>query len=293
MAVTAYLLIQTEVGKAAHVVDAIRDITASSSADDVTGPYDVIVRDRGRQPRRPRQDGRLEDPGGRGHHPHRHLPRRPPLTRGWVSRGGGRRGRAAGVAVDREGDEAVEQLGVREPGRLPELRVHRDRREPGDRVQLVDEEAPARLLEEEVDPRHAPRSGTPRTRAAPAPAPRRCARRRAGRGCAGPPRRPRTCPRRCRTPRPARSHPAATPRVGRRRARRPRSRGPRRPPRPRPTRRTSRARSIAASSSARSCALLTPTDEPMFAGLTKHGSPSSATTCSANPARSSPSRSAR
>jgi DNA-binding Lrp family transcriptional regulator len=43
MAVTAYLLIQTEVGKAAHVVDAIRDITGVVSADDVTGPYDVIV----------------------------------------------------------------------------------------------------------------------------------------------------------------------------------------------------------------------------------------------------------
>ena len=44
MAVTAYLLIQTEVGKAAHVVDAIRDITGVVSADDVTGPYDVIAR---------------------------------------------------------------------------------------------------------------------------------------------------------------------------------------------------------------------------------------------------------
>ena len=43
MAVTAYLLIQTEVGKAAHVVDAIREIAGVVSADDVTGPYDVIV----------------------------------------------------------------------------------------------------------------------------------------------------------------------------------------------------------------------------------------------------------
>jgi DNA-binding Lrp family transcriptional regulator len=43
MAVTAYLLIQTEVGKAAHVVDAIRGIGGVVSADDVTGPYDVIV----------------------------------------------------------------------------------------------------------------------------------------------------------------------------------------------------------------------------------------------------------
>ena len=43
MAVTAYLLIQTEVGKADLVVDAIRGIDGVVSADDVTGPYDVIV----------------------------------------------------------------------------------------------------------------------------------------------------------------------------------------------------------------------------------------------------------
>jgi DNA-binding Lrp family transcriptional regulator len=43
MAVTAYLLIQTEVGKAAHVVEAIRDLDGVVSADDVTGPWDVIV----------------------------------------------------------------------------------------------------------------------------------------------------------------------------------------------------------------------------------------------------------
>jgi DNA-binding Lrp family transcriptional regulator len=43
MAVTAYLLIQTEVGKAAHVVEAIRDVEGVVSADDVTGPYDGIV----------------------------------------------------------------------------------------------------------------------------------------------------------------------------------------------------------------------------------------------------------
>ena len=43
MAVTAYLLIQTEVGQAAHVVEAIREIDGVVSADDVTGPYDVIV----------------------------------------------------------------------------------------------------------------------------------------------------------------------------------------------------------------------------------------------------------
>jgi DNA-binding Lrp family transcriptional regulator len=44
MAVTAYLLIQTEVGKADLVVDSIRGIDGVVSADDVTGPYDVIVK---------------------------------------------------------------------------------------------------------------------------------------------------------------------------------------------------------------------------------------------------------
>ena len=43
MAVTAYLLIQTEVGKAASVVGSIRAIDGVVSADAVTGPYDIIV----------------------------------------------------------------------------------------------------------------------------------------------------------------------------------------------------------------------------------------------------------
>lgn len=44
MAVSAYVLIQTEVGKAAAVADHVRDIPGVVSADDVTGPYDVIVK---------------------------------------------------------------------------------------------------------------------------------------------------------------------------------------------------------------------------------------------------------
>ena len=44
MAITAYVLIQTEVGKAARVADAVRGIGGVVAADDVTGPYDVIVR---------------------------------------------------------------------------------------------------------------------------------------------------------------------------------------------------------------------------------------------------------
>lgn len=42
--VQAYILIQTEVGKAAAVASEISKITGVSSAEDVTGPYDVIVR---------------------------------------------------------------------------------------------------------------------------------------------------------------------------------------------------------------------------------------------------------
>ena len=44
MAVTAYVLIQTEVGKAVSVAEQTRGITGVLSADDVTGPYDVIVK---------------------------------------------------------------------------------------------------------------------------------------------------------------------------------------------------------------------------------------------------------
>lgn len=42
--VEAYVLIQTEVGKAAFVAEAVRQIDGVANADDVTGPYDVIVR---------------------------------------------------------------------------------------------------------------------------------------------------------------------------------------------------------------------------------------------------------
>jgi len=44
MTVTAYVLIQAEVGRAASVVQQVRSIDGVVSADDVTGPYDVIVR---------------------------------------------------------------------------------------------------------------------------------------------------------------------------------------------------------------------------------------------------------
>lgn len=44
MVVQAYILIQTEVGKAAEVAKAIADVKGVTLAEDVTGPYDVIVR---------------------------------------------------------------------------------------------------------------------------------------------------------------------------------------------------------------------------------------------------------
>jgi DNA-binding Lrp family transcriptional regulator len=44
MAVSAYVLIQTEVGKAAHVAQEVAKIDGVTAAEDVTGPYDVIVR---------------------------------------------------------------------------------------------------------------------------------------------------------------------------------------------------------------------------------------------------------
>ncbi len=42
--VNAYILIQTEVGKAAAVASEVRSIEGVTEAEDVTGPYDVIVR---------------------------------------------------------------------------------------------------------------------------------------------------------------------------------------------------------------------------------------------------------
>ena len=42
--VQAYILVQTEVGKAAAVAEEILRIDGVTLAEDVTGPYDVIVR---------------------------------------------------------------------------------------------------------------------------------------------------------------------------------------------------------------------------------------------------------
>jgi len=42
--VQAYILIQTEVGKASQVVMQVRGIDGVTEAEDVTGPYDLIVK---------------------------------------------------------------------------------------------------------------------------------------------------------------------------------------------------------------------------------------------------------
>ncbi len=44
MTVSAYILIQTEVGKAAQVASQVGAVPGVVSAEDVTGPYDVIAR---------------------------------------------------------------------------------------------------------------------------------------------------------------------------------------------------------------------------------------------------------
>ena len=44
MSVQAYILVQTEVGKAAEVARAICQVEGVTRAEDVTGPYDVIAR---------------------------------------------------------------------------------------------------------------------------------------------------------------------------------------------------------------------------------------------------------
>jgi len=41
--VQAYILIQTEVASSSRVAEAVREIAGVTRADDVTGPYDVIV----------------------------------------------------------------------------------------------------------------------------------------------------------------------------------------------------------------------------------------------------------
>ena len=41
---SAYVLIETEIGKVAHVAHALSDLDGVQVAEDITGPYDVIAR---------------------------------------------------------------------------------------------------------------------------------------------------------------------------------------------------------------------------------------------------------
>ena len=41
---SAYVLIQTEVGKVAHVAQALGDLDGVQVAEDITGPYDIIAK---------------------------------------------------------------------------------------------------------------------------------------------------------------------------------------------------------------------------------------------------------
>jgi Lrp/AsnC ligand binding domain len=80
--VTAFILIQTEVGKAAQVAKDIVDITGVQQAQAVTGPYDVIVR---AEAQNIDELGQLvvAGPGGGWHHPDPHLSGRAPVIGAW------------------------------------------------------------------------------------------------------------------------------------------------------------------------------------------------------------------
>jgi AsnC-like helix-turn-helix protein len=78
--VTAYILVQTEVGKAARVAEEIVQIQGVQQAEDVTGPYDVIVRAEARNIDELGQAGGRAGAGGQRHHQDPHLPGGPPLA---------------------------------------------------------------------------------------------------------------------------------------------------------------------------------------------------------------------
>ena len=71
--VQAYILIQTEVGKARDVAAAIRDIPGVVRVDAVTGPYDVVVLTEARSVDELGKHDRQQGPARARHHPHPHL----------------------------------------------------------------------------------------------------------------------------------------------------------------------------------------------------------------------------
>src|SRR5580704_15199224 len=103
--VEAYILVQTEVGKAADVASLIAKISGVTQAEDVTGPYDVIVR---AQAAHVDELGRLvAAPGAspRTSGPPAALPGRSPAP--WCTRAQSRRERRA-VRAQPESDRAAQ-----------------------------------------------------------------------------------------------------------------------------------------------------------------------------------------
>ena len=80
MVVQAYILVQTNVGKAADVAHDIGAIQGVTLAEDVTGPYDVIVRAEAASVDELGQLVVAKVQTVPGYHPYRHLSRGPHLT---------------------------------------------------------------------------------------------------------------------------------------------------------------------------------------------------------------------
>ena len=119
--VTAYVLIQTEVGKAARVTSEIVDITGVQQAQAVTGPYDVIVRAEARNLDELGKLGGRAGTGGRRHHQDPHLPDRPSRV-GRAHRGaqiGGIRGSTVHAPTPRGGGAGQWSPPGRPPRRRP------------------------------------------------------------------------------------------------------------------------------------------------------------------------------
>ena len=77
---SAYVLILTEVGKVAHVAQALSDLDGVESAEDITGPYDVIARIQAPQSGSAGPAGSLPPPGRGRRHPHPDLHSDPPVA---------------------------------------------------------------------------------------------------------------------------------------------------------------------------------------------------------------------
>ena len=67
---SAYVLILTEVGKVAHVAQALSNLDGVQVAEDITGPYDVIARIQAPSPGSAGPAGGLPHPGRGRRHPH-------------------------------------------------------------------------------------------------------------------------------------------------------------------------------------------------------------------------------